>query len=449
MKKVASITFGCKINQYETSCILDDFRKNGFEIVPYTEKADVYIINSCTVTNRTDYKSRNAVRKALKQKELDSSVKIVITGCYSQRNKGKVKELGDIDFIIDNNKKNKIWQILQDNENNFEDIMLAKEFPEQSTETILDKSRAFIKVQDGCNFYCSYCAIPYARGLPRSRKREKIVNQIKKLTQNGFKEFVIGGINLGLYEDDFKENYDLTDLLIDLEKIEKVKLLRISSIEPLLFTDKLVDFAANSKKLCPHFHIPLQTGSDALLKSMNRHYKVEDYRELIAEIHKSIPNAAIGIDLISGLPGETNELFDETYKFLSSLDFTYLHAFSYSERLGTKTAQMSGKVKGDVIQKRTNKLMKLSELKKDKYINKIISKKVILKGIVESEVDNYYTALSDHYIRIYFKGECLNEKEFLTFEPIGKFRDGIKCQIQREDFTTESPEKRKKCQNLD
>ena len=431
MKKIASITFGCKINQYETSCILDDFLKNGFEVVPYNEKADIYIINSCTVTNRTDYKSRNAVRKALKQKDLDNSVKIVITGCYSQRNKEKINELGDIDFIVDNNKKDKIWKILQDNENNFEDIMLAKEFSEQSTDSIIDKSRAFIKVQDGCNFYCSYCAIPYARGLPRSRKKENVFQQIEKLTQNGFKEFVIGGINLGLYGNDFSENYDLTDLLIDLEKIEKVELLRISSIEPLLFTDKLINFAAKSKKLCPHFHIPLQTGSNELLSTMNRHYKAENYKELIAKIHQNILNVAIGIDLISGLPGESDELFDETYKFLSSLDFTYLHAFSYSERPGTKTAKMSGKVKGDIIQKRTNKLLTLSEKKKNKYIDEIISKKVILKGIVESEVDNYYTALSDHYVRVYFKGESLEEKEFLTFEPIGKFRDGIVCQIQR------------------
>ena len=314
MKKVAIITYGCKINQYESACILDDFKSANYEIVPFGNEADVYIINSCTVTNRTDYKSRNSLRKALSQKVKNPNVKVIVTGCYSQRNADEIRKLGDVDLIVDNNKKEQIFQFLQQGGNCFEDILEATEFAELSTNSMNDKTRAFVKIQDGCDYYCAYCAIPFARGHSRSRKRENVLNQIKKLAQNGYQEFVLGGINLGLYQQE--NDYSLADLLFDVEKIEGVKIIRLSSIEPQLFTDNLLAYFRESKKIAPHFHIPLLVGCDELLHKMNRKYTTSEFSNQIGKIRDIFPNVAIGIDVIVGLPGETNELFHKTLKFL-------------------------------------------------------------------------------------------------------------------------------------
>ena len=427
MKRVAIITYGCKINQYESACILDDFKSANYEIVPFGNEADVYIINSCTVTNRTDYKSRNSLRKALSQKATNPNVKIIVTGCYSQRNADEISKLGAIDLIVDNNKKEQIFQFLQQGGNCFENILNATEFAELSTNSMNDKTRAFVKIQDGCDYYCAYCAIPFARGHSRSRKRENVLNQVEKLAQNDYQEFVFGGINLGLYRQE--NDYSLADLLFDVEKIEGVKIIRLSSIEPQLFTDNLLAYFRKSKKIAPHFHIPLQVGCDELLLKMNRKYITSEFSNQIDKIREIFPNVAIGIDVIVGLPGETDVLFQETLKFLQNLDFTYLHVFSYSKRFGTKAAEMKGQIGGKTMKKRSNILTELSDKKKQKYIKKILLQRPILSGIVESEKDGWQTVLSDHFIRIYLKNE--EHKRHCRFRIIGKIFDGIEVEILR------------------
>ncbi|MBT6994740.1 MAG: tRNA (N(6)-L-threonylcarbamoyladenosine(37)-C(2))-methylthiotransferase MtaB [Candidatus Cloacimonetes bacterium] len=427
MKRVAIITYGCKINQYESACILDDFKSANYEIVPFGNEADVYIINSCTVTNRTDYKSRNSLRKALSQKATNPNVKIIVTGCYSQRNADEISKLGAIDLIVDNNKKEQIFQFLQQGGNCFENILNATEFAELSTNSMNDKTRAFVKIQDGCDYYCAYCAIPFARGHSRSRKRENVLNQVEKLAQNDYQEFVFGGINLGLYRQE--NDYSLADLLFDVEKIEGVKIIRLSSIEPQLFTDNLLAYFRKSKKIAPHFHIPLQVGCDELLLKMNRKYITSEFSNQIDKIREIFPNVAIGIDVIVGLPGETDVLFQETLKFLQNLDFTYLHVFSYSKRFGTKAAEMKGQIGGKTTKKRSNILTELSDKKKQKYIKKILLQRPILSGIVESEKDGWQTVLSDHFIRIYLKNE--EHKRHCRFRIIGKIFDGIEVEILR------------------
>jgi threonylcarbamoyladenosine tRNA methylthiotransferase MtaB len=234
-KSIASITFGCKVNQYETSCIVDAFLQAGYQSTEFDKLADVYIINTCTVTNRTDYKSRNAIRKALNQKQIDPSVKVIVTGCYSQRKKEEIEELGDVDLIVDNNSKSKIFEKLNSETSVFSDVNDQHNYDEMSTTKMLDNTRAFIKVQDGCDYYCAYCAIPYARGHSRSRKKNNILDQIQKLVDNGYKEFVLGGINLGLYGTE--SDYSLAKLLYEIEEIVGVELIRLSSIEPQLFTE--------------------------------------------------------------------------------------------------------------------------------------------------------------------------------------------------------------------
>ena len=429
MKKIAAITYGCKINQYETACIVDDFCKHGFSVVDFREKADVYLINSCTVTNRTDYKSRNAVRKALKAKKENPNVKIIVTGCYAQRNFSEISALGDIDFIVDNNSKSKIFHKLQASETEFFDVLSALEFDELSTEKMLERTRAYIKVQDGCDYYCAYCAIPFARGHSRSRAKENVLSQIRKLVAHGYKEFVLGGINLGLYGKEKNENYLLADLLADIEKSEGVELIRLSSIEPELFTPSLLEFIESSRKIAPHFHIPLQVGSDFLLKKMKRHYTTIDFRKTLGKLRSLKPNAAFGIDVIAGLPGESEELFRETLSFLNSLDFTYLHVFSYSRRPGTEAAKMKNQINGDEINRRSGELIKISEEKKEKYLQKIIEGKITLAGVMETSENGFWTALSDHYLRIYFPSSENLKGQFLRFKPVGKFNDGIEVEL--------------------
>ena len=311
----------------------------------------------------------------------------------------------------------------------FEEISKATEFEEISTNSMIDRTRAFIKIQDGCDYYCSFCAVPYARGHSRSRKKENVLSQIEKLVKNGYNEFVLGGINLGLYGREKSEKYYLSNLLYDIEKIDGVELIRLSSIEPQLFTDDLLKFLKSSKKICPHLHIPLQVGCDELLTKMNRKYSTAEFSNLIRKLYQTIPDLAIGLDVITGLPGETDELFSKTEKFLSELDFTYLHVFSYSNRPGTKAAEMKDQINGKKIKERSNRLIRLSENKTGKYIDKILDKNMKLSGIIESQVNGFWTALSDHYIRIYFKNKEDLRKKYLKFKPVKKIFDGIKVNL--------------------
>ncbi len=428
MKKVAAVTFGCKVNQYETACILDEFRLAGYEIIDFKDPADVYIINSCTVTNRTDYKSRNAIRKALEVKVSDPNVKVVVTGCYVQRNFEQVKKLGAIDLIIDNNKKNRILDYLDKGNADFSDITAAVDFAELTTTTMLDRARAFIKVQDGCNFYCAYCAVPFGRGNPRSRDPENVKKQVLQLVQSGYKEIVLGGINLGLYGSERSSEFSLYQLLRELEEIEGVEMIRLSSIEPQLFHKELLSFLKISKKTAPHFHIPLQSGSDEILKKMNRRYTINQFRQLIEDILVLNPVAAIGLDVIAGLPGETAELFRETVELLQELPFAYLHVFSYSVRPGTRAAVMKNQVKGDIIKQRSRILTEISDRKKREYTEKLLLENIPLKGIAEKQVKADWTALSDHYVRIYSTDEKLSEKSIIRGNPIELFQGGLKVE---------------------
>jgi threonylcarbamoyladenosine tRNA methylthiotransferase MtaB len=427
-RKVAAITFGCKVNQYETACILDDFIQAGYELQKFSQPADVYIINSCTVTNRTDYKSRNAIRKALKQKQRNSNVKVIVTGCYAQLNKAEIEWLGAVDLVIDNNHKNEILKKLEEQDNSFQDVLEAEYFADLSTSSMIDKTRAFIKVQDGCDYYCAYCTIPFARGHSRSRDAKTVLEQIKKLTCAGYREFVLGGINLGLYGREKLSDYRLAHLLYDIEQISDVKMIRLSSIEPLLFDDELLEFLKKSNKICPHFHIPLQSGSDILLKKMNRHYTTAQFRQKLEVLREIFPDAAFGFDLVVGLPGETEQFFAETYRFLQELDFTYLHLFSYSKRPGTKAAEMKGQVNGRIIKERVNILKELSNKKTALYSKHLLDNQIRMRGIAETEQDGYWTALSDHYMRIYQQKPKLQQGDIIQGNPTQIFRDGLLIQ---------------------
>ena len=432
-KKIAAMTFGCKINQYETSCIIDNFTQHDYDVVDFSQTADVYIINSCTVTNRTDYKSRSALRKALKVKEENPNTIVVITGCYAQRNYDEIKKIGPVDLVVDNNKKEKIYDLvcaLADHnltqKQHFQNILDLDEFSELSTTNLLERSRAFVKVQDGCDYYCAYCAIPFARGHSRSRDKEKVLQQITLLVENGYKEFVLAGINLGLYGKEKSDNYFLADLLADIEKISGVELIRLSSVEPQLFTDDVLAFFKQSTKIAPHFHIPLQAGCDEILEKMNRRYTTADFSKNLENIYSIFPNAAVGIDLIVGFPGETEELFEKTFAYLTNLKFTYLHVFSYSKRPGTVATEMKGQVDGNTQKIRSKKLAELSKNKTDKYIEFLLENKMSLRGIIEhNDSEEMSTGVSDHFIRFYLD-KAIQEQDFIEMEIIERYKDGVK-----------------------
>ncbi|MFA7058006.1 MAG: tRNA (N(6)-L-threonylcarbamoyladenosine(37)-C(2))-methylthiotransferase MtaB [Candidatus Cloacimonadales bacterium] len=429
MGKIAVETFGCKINQYESAGIIAQFEEHGFQHVTFTEDADVYVVNSCTVTNRTDHKSRNAMRKILKKKEINPEIVLIVTGCYVQRNIDEIKALGDVDIIVDNQHKNMIYDLYCSKQSSFHDIMQYKEFSEMKATEMYDRSRAFVKIQDGCNFFCTYCAIPYARGTSRSRKREDVIEQLKILVANGYHEVVLGGINMGLYGRDLYEDYRFADLLADIEQVAGLENVRLSSLEPQLFTPDVLEVLRKSKKITPHFHIPIQSGSDTILKAMKRHYDTAEFKQTIANIRDIFPDAAFGIDVIVGFPGETDELFQETYDLLASLPITYLHVFTYSRRKGTPAFTMKNQINGIIKKERTNRLIDLSNSLTDKYITKIIDKRMELTAIVEEKVDDYWTSLSDHFIRIYYQGENLQKKQRIKVTPVCRFKEGIKVTL--------------------
>lgn len=312
MKKVACITLGCKVNQYETNSMIQQFSQKGYEIVEATEKADIYIVNTCTVTNMSDRKSRQMLRRV---KELNQEAIVVACGCYVQVAKQEVEKIEGIDLVLGNNEKKEIVEIiekyLEENKkhNEVTDVMHQKEYIELGKITYTEKTRAVIKVQDGCDRFCSYCIIPYARGRVRSRKLENVIEEIKQISQKGIKEVVITGIHIASYGKDFKEEYRLIDLLEEINQIEGIQRIRLGSIEPLLITEEFVARLSKLQKICHHFHLSLQSGCDETLKRMNRRYTIEEFKEIVKRLRKAYDDVILTTDIIVGFPrGESRRI---------------------------------------------------------------------------------------------------------------------------------------------
>ncbi|MDD4223181.1 MAG: tRNA (N(6)-L-threonylcarbamoyladenosine(37)-C(2))-methylthiotransferase MtaB [Candidatus Cloacimonetes bacterium] len=402
MIRVAIATLGCKTNAYESAAIAGSFPQTEYCLVPFAEEADIYIINTCTVTGRTDYKSRNLIRKALARKEQDPSVRIVVTGCFAQRNPDEIRDLGAIDLIVDNQAKTGIADLLDQPDYSFQDIMRSRSFVYRPVARMVEHSRAFQKIQDGCDYRCAYCAVPYGRGNSRSASFADVISQARLFVANGYKEIVLGGVNLGLYQDG---NQGLAGVVEAFEKIDGLKLIRLSSLEPMLFTGELIERISRCSKLCPHFHIALQSGCDSVLRRMGRHYEISEFRALTARILQTWPDAAIGLDVIAGFPGETEAEFQATLDLLADLDIAYLHSFSFSRRWGTPADTMPGQIPKPEKNRRVNLLTALSDAKKRIYTRKLIQDQVPLRGVCEKVVDGHSTCLSDHFVRAYSSPE--------------------------------------------
>lgn len=408
--KVAFYTLGCKVNSYETEVNIELFKNKGYEIVPFEEKADVYVINTCSVTNTSDQKSRKIIREAVKR---GKDAIVVVMGCYSQIKYLEAASIPGVSIVIGTNNKSKIIDLIEEYKKDRKQIVKIFDLKDIKFENMnLDKfenhTRAFVKIQDGCNNYCTFCIIPYARGNVRSKEKDLVIKEISTLAENGYKEVVLTGIHTGHYGQDL-ENTDFSDLLRELEKIDKLKRIRISSVESKELNEKFMDTLRDSKKIVNHIHIPLQSGSDTILKAMNRRYKMEDFYKKIDEIRSIRPNIAITTDVIVGFPGETDELFDETVDSIMKIGFTELHVFPYSPREGTPAAKMKNQVDGNVKKERVRKLINLSELLKNKYYSNLVGTTEEL--LVEKYIDGYLVGHLTNYglCKVKSDKELLNE----------------------------------------
>ena len=406
-KTVAFCTLGCKVNQYETNAMIEQFIKKKYTIKEFNEEADIYIINTCTVTNMADRKSRQMLRRA---KELNPNSIIVACGCYAQVAKEELAKIPEIDLIYGTNEKNKIADLIEEKmteevlktkkdgkekETKVTDVMYQKEFLDFGVTDYTEKTRAVIKVQDGCDRFCSYCIIPYARGHVRSRKIQNVVEEIKNITQKGIKEVVITGIHLASYGKDFKPHAQLIDLLEEINKIDGIERIRLGSLEPTLITVEFLDKLSKLEKICDHFHLSLQSGCDETLKRMNRRYTTKEFEEGVELIRKYYKNVALTTDIIVGFPGETDEEFNKTYEFLKKINFYQMHIFKYSPRKGTKAAVMPNQIDGNIKEQRSTKLIELSHNNEIKYNEREVGKE--LEVLWEEKEGDYIKGHTKNY----------------------------------------------------
>ena len=389
--------------------MIQKFIENGYKIVENHEKADIYIINTCTVTNMSDRKSRQMLRRV---KELNSKSIVVACGCYAQVAKKELEKIKEIDLILGNNEKGEIVEHVEDyiknqEKINIEDVMQQREFVDFGNVTYTEKTRAVIKVQDGCDRFCSYCIIPYARGRVRSRKPENVLAEIRKVAEEGIKEVVITGIHVASYGKDFKTEYKLIDLLEEINKIEGIERIRLGSIEPLLINEEFMKRLIKLENVCHHFHLSLQSGCDETLKRMNRRYTTQQFRNIVECLRKYYEDVILTTDIIVGFPGETEEEFNKTYEFLKEIKFYKMHIFKYSPRKGTKAAQMKQQIDGAKKEERSHKLIELSDENEKSYNKKYVGKTV--EVLFEEKKDNYYKGHTKNYLLAYLSEENVKD----------------------------------------
>ena len=385
--------------------MIQKFQEAGYEIVDFNEKADIYIVNTCTVTNMSDRKSRQILRRA---KELNENAVVVAVGCYVQVAKNEIDKIPEIDFTLGTNEKVNIVENVENflkngNEISIDDVLHNSKYGDFGDITYTEKTRAVIKVQDGCDRFCSYCIIPYARGRVRSRNPENVVKEIKDIASKGIKEVVITGIHVASYGKDFKNGYGLIDLLEEINQIEGIERIRLGSIEPLWITDEVIERLKKLEKICHHFHLSLQSGCTETLKRMNRRYTAEQFEEIVEKLRNTYNDVILTTDIIVGFAGETEEEFQTTYNFLKKIRFYKTHIFKYSQRKGTKAAEMKDQVSGDKKEERSKILLNLSDEIEEQYLNEYVGKEV--EVLFEEKDGEYYKGHTANYLMIKVKTE--------------------------------------------
>lgn len=408
MRKVAFYTLGCKVNQYETEAMRELFVNRGDQVVDSDSSADIYVINTCTVTGMSDKKSRQIIRRL---KRLNPEAVIAVVGCYSQIAPAEVMAIEGVNLVMGTHQRSRILDYLEgldstDRREVVTDIGKIREFEEMTVDRIEGRTRAFVKIQDGCDRYCSYCIIPYARGPVRSREADRVVEEVKRLAGKGFAEVVLTGIHVASYGKDLKET-TLLELINRINSLEGIHRIRLSSLEPTLMTEEFARSLSSNDKLCPHFHLSLQSGCDTVLQRMNRKYTTARYREAVGCIRAYWPDAAITTDIIVGFPGETEKEFEETCRFVAEIGFAQVHVFNYSTREGTPAAVMSGQVPSEIRQVRVEQLIGITDKLSVEYLKRFIGQTmrvIVEKNDVKTPCSE---GLTDNYLRVVLKNELL------------------------------------------
>lgn len=402
MKRVAISTLGCKTNQFESAAMIEQLKAAGYRIVPFTEPSDIYIINSCTVTARTDAETRRLIRRA---RRLNPASRIIATGCYAQVAPGELEKMPELDCVLGNHEKQDISTFLESATNSVSDIATVSRAEPLKLTSFAEHTRAFLQIQNGCNSFCSYCIVPYARGRSRSVSPVDILQGARDLAANGFKEIVLTGIHLGAYGLDLPSPTSLTALVREIATKSIVPRLRIGSVEPNEVSEELLDLMSASKSICPHLHLPLQSGSDSVLNRMGRPYTSSEFRDLVTRISVAMPDAFIGADVIAGFPGETEEEFQETVRLLEDLPFSDLHVFPYSSRPGTKAAGMPGHLSPQTVTDRAAYLRNIAKRKKEIFLKRFMDKDLRILVQRYDVKAGFCSGLSRNYITVSFPGE--------------------------------------------
>ena len=432
-KKVALHNLGCKVNAYEVEAMQQLLENAGYETVPFEEGADVYVINTCTVTNIADRKSRQMLHKA---KKMNPDAIVVATGCYAQADTEKLKEDTAVDLILGNNQKTQIVEALEEYEKEHAkqvqviEINHTKEYEELSISSTAEHVRAYIKVQDGCNQFCTYCIIPFARGRVRSRKIEEVLSEVETLAAKGYKEVVLTGIHLSSYGVDFpkEERESLLSLIQAVSRVEGISRIRLGSLEPRIITEEFLEGIVKTGKVCPHFHLSLQSGCNKTLKNMKRRYSAQEYAEKCELIRKFYPAPALTTDVIVGFPQETEEDFEESYEFVKKIHFYETHIFKYSRRHGTKAASMDGQLTEAAKAQRSDRMLELHEIRAREYEEAMIGKKMELLLEEEIEIDGrpWYVGHSREYVRaVISKTDAHRVNDLVTVKAVAFVRDHI------------------------
>ena len=431
--RVALHNLGCKVNAYEIDAMQQLLEEAGYEIVPFEPGADIYVINTCTVTNIADRKSRQMLHKA---KKMNPDAIVVATGCYAQADTEKLKEDTAVDLILGNNQKTQIVEALEEYEKEHAkqvqviEINHTKEYEELSISSTAEHVRAYIKVQDGCNQFCTYCIIPFARGRVRSRKIEEVLSEVETLAAKGYKEVVLTGIHLSSYGVDFpkEERESLLSLIQAVSRVEGISRIRLGSLEPRIITEEFLEGIVKTGKVCPHFHLSLQSGCNKTLKNMNRRYSAQEYAEKCELIRKFYPAPALTTDVIVGFPQETEEDFEESYEFVKKIHFYETHIFKYSRRHGTKAASMDGQLTEAAKAQRSDRMLELHEIRAREYEEAMIGKKMELLLEEEIEIDGrpWYVGHSREYVRaVISKTDAHRVNDLVTVKAVAFVRDHI------------------------
>lgn len=419
-KTVAIYTLGCKVNQYETNKMIQMFKDAGYEIVDFEAKADIYVINTCTVTNMSDRKSRQMYRRA---RELNKDAALCVVGCYAQVAREELNKIEEIDIVLGTNDRGNIVKCVEEfieNKKKIEkvtDIMSQRRYSEWGSVAYTDKARAEIKVQDGCDRYCTYCLIPYARGPVRSRNMEEVYNEVVEIAKTGIKEIVITGIHISSYGKDLNPKLKLIDLLKKIHEVDGIERIRLGSLEPLIIDEEFVGNIKALNKICNHFHLSLQSGCDETLERMNRRYKTEDFYRIVSLLKNNISEVALTTDVIVGFPGETEEEFNKTYEFLKKIKFSKMHIFKYSPRKGTKAATFPNQVDGETKNKRSDILISLSDENEKEFAESYIGREI--EVLFENETEGHTT----NYIKVEAENKIENTPRIMKVVP-KKFANG-------------------------